>query len=235
MTRPNTELPPTQPRLGQRTADLRQRLVVILTAADRALTTAEILTRLADEGRQCNSSRAVRGQCAHGWANRYGATCAGGCWHPRAYPQLLALERGGIVSHVPRTDRSPCAHWWLKDSAENAAHGPTQWPASGRPGSVASLRLSGRSSTPRIVRLRRALLAVLADTQEPLSTDQVRQALPLKVAYTAVYSQLCRLTELGLVQHKPRFAAPTTKCALWTSVADPENDAAINAVLETFQ
>lgn len=225
-------------RLAWRTVLIRERLLAVLSSADRALTTAEILVGLADGGRQCNSGLAVRGGCAHGWRNRYGSTCAGGCWHPRAYPQLRALERLGLISHVPRTDQSSSAHWWLKDSATAGdddrlakALGSCVAPGQFSPDPRRRRSDSGRAASPRIVRVRRALLAVINDAGGALTTDQVCQSLPPGISYTAAYSQLRVLAELGLVHHKPRFAHPMTRSAMWSSVTDSDCDAAINAAL----
>lgn len=225
-------------RLAERTVVLRERLLAVLGAADHAVTTAEILIGLADGGRQCDSSIAVRGGCAHGWRNRYGPTCAGGCWHPRAYPQLRALERLGLIDHVPRTDQSSSAHWWLKDSASAAdvdcharALGSCAAPGKFSPEQRRQRRDSGRAAPERIVRVRRALLAVINRAGRPLSTDEVRQGLPSNIEYTTAYAQLRVLAELGLVHHKPRFAQPMTRSAMWSWVPDAESDSAINAAL----
>lgn len=226
-------------RLAVRTVVLRERLLAVLGAADRPLTTSEILVGLADGGRQCDSRIAVRDGCAHGWRNRYGPTCAGGCWHPRAYPQLRALERLGLISHVPRTDQSSSAHWWVNDSSNGnndldlaKTLGSCVAPGQFAPDPRRRRSESGvRAASPRIVRVRRALLAVLNDADGALSTDDVRQGLPPGISYTAAYSQLRVLAELGLVHHKPRFAPPMTRSAMWSSVTDADCDEAINAAL----
>lgn len=221
-----------------RTIAIREQLVTVLASAERPLTTGEIMIGLAEEGRRCDSSRTVQGGCAHGWADRYGSTCSGGCWHPRAYPQLRALERLGVISHVPRTDSSPCAHWWLNDSTADNGGVDRQrlglrLSEAGRVGlELRPCRGSGRQATSRIIGVRRALLAALNEADRPLSTDEVRQAVAGRYEYTTVYAQLCRLAKLGLVRHKPRFAHPVTRTALWAAVTDAESDAAINAILE---
>lgn len=221
-----------------RTISLREQLVTVLAGAERPLSTGEIMIGLAEEGQRCDSSRTVQGGCAHGWANRYGSTCSGGCWHSRAYPQLRALERLGVISHVPRTDSSPCAHWWLKDSGTENGGADRQrlglyLSEAGRvEPELRPCRGSGRPATPRIVSVRRALLAALNEADHPLSTDEVRQATEGRYEYTTVYAQLCRLAKLALVRHKPRFAHPVTRTALWAPVTDTESDATINAILE---
>jgi len=223
--------------------ELREQLVAILDAADVAMSTTDILRQLAAGGRNCASTRHPDGACAHGWSMPGGATCAAGCWYLRVYPQLRALKLAGVVDQVPRTARSRTAHWWLagRQLAPVTSAVPRRF-------------VPRRPATPRIVSVRRAVLAVVGAAGTSMSTNDVCRELPARLGcdqhrpecastpgasgcermcwYTTAYPQLCRLAQMGLLRHKPRFAEPMTREAQWSPIGAADSDAALNAALE---
>lgn len=128
-----------------RTVALRNQILSVLRTAEHPLPTPEIFVRIADRGRNCNGNQ---GACPD-WAGRSGGVydhCPAWCWEtpgprgPQARPQVLALERLGLVErvHYPNADsitkavadgnvhahiisaRSGCIYWQPLDVESDA-------------------------------------------------------------------------------------------------------------------
>lgn len=133
-------------RPAARSVALRTLIVSVLEAAEDPLPTPEIIVRVADGGRNCNSPR---GPVCPDWSGRAGGVyphCPAWCWEtpgpkgPQLRPQLLALERLSIVErvHYPNAEsiakavaagnvydhvigvRSGCVYWQCVDNASDA-------------------------------------------------------------------------------------------------------------------
>ena len=133
-------------RPAARSVALRTLIVSVLKAAEDPLPTPEIIVRVADSGRNCNSPR---GPVCPDWSGRAGGVyphCPAWCWEtpgpkgPQLRPQLLALERLGIVErvHYPNrasiakavaagnvydhvmSARTGCVYWQCVDNASDA-------------------------------------------------------------------------------------------------------------------
>ena len=74
-----------------RSVALRNDLLVGLRAAEKPQSTPQILTRVANHGRNCASARPACPDVDQ---------CRALCWHQRIYPQLRALERAGLIARV---------------------------------------------------------------------------------------------------------------------------------------
>ena len=133
-------------RPSARSVALRTLIVSILEAADIPLSTPEIFVRVADSGRYCNSPR---GPVCPDWPGRSGGAyqhCPAWCWEtpgplgPQLRPQIVALERLGVVERVQYPNpvsiakavaagdvynhvmgaRSGCVYWQCVDNASDA-------------------------------------------------------------------------------------------------------------------
>lgn len=103
-----------------RTVAVRDQLLAILRAEyPMPLSTNEILVRISNGGRNCDSYLASDRQCDHKYTPP--PNCPAWCWHSRAYVQLTALTN---INHVERLrlDEMRCVYWrYVPDNETTAA------------------------------------------------------------------------------------------------------------------
>lgn len=87
-----------------RTVALRDQLRAILRAeSPLPLSTNEVLLRIANGGKNCNSTFTDEHRCPR-------EACSAWCWQSPVYPQLVALMRLGLVERI-RPEGMRRAYW----------------------------------------------------------------------------------------------------------------------------
>lgn len=103
--------------LAPRTVAIRDQLLAILRAEyPMPIPTSDVLIKMANGGRNCDSYLSPDRQCDH--KHTPPPNCPAWCWHSRAYPQLVALVHLKQVERL-RPDGMRCAYWrYVPDGGE---------------------------------------------------------------------------------------------------------------------
>ncbi|MEW5810295.1 MAG: hypothetical protein AB1925_12660 [Actinomycetota bacterium] len=109
-----------------KTIALRDQIISVLRAEHpMPISTNDVLIKVANEGRNCNSVRTTDGTC-HDWTGRWALRdgCPAWCWHSRVYPQLRALTALGLIEQVPMPEMLH-AYWRYVETDDDAAMNAT--------------------------------------------------------------------------------------------------------------